>query len=161
MLYVVLCWSCLRAVLQAARFGGTGRRQYMWYLWVACGSSLLISSLLSGWFQSGIYKLTCNDCQKAYVGQTGCDFYTRFNEHKRAFQYNTTQSKFTQHLLTHGHSFGNLENTMEIIQLQKKGTHLNTVERFHIHKEVITNNHLNEDYTETSNPIFNAILKLQ
>jgi len=111
--------------------------------------------------QSGICKLTCNDCQKAYVGQTGCDFYTRFNEHKRAFQYNTTQSKFTQHLLTHGHSFGNLENTMEIIQLQKKGTHLNTIERFHIHKEVVTNNHLNEDYTETSNPIFNTILKLQ
>ena len=111
--------------------------------------------------QSGIYKLTCSDCHKAYVGQTGRDFYTRFKEHKRAFQYNTTQSKFAQHLLTHGHTFGNLENTMEIIQLHKKGFHLNTIERFHIHKEVVTNNHLNEDYTETSNPIFNTILKLQ
>jgi hypothetical protein len=101
------------------------------------------------------------DCCKAYIGQTGRDFHTRFSEHKRAFKYNTSQSKFAQHLHTHGHAFGRMENTMEILQLHKKGVHLNTIERFHIHKEAVNNNHLNEDYTETSNPIFNTILKLQ
>jgi hypothetical protein len=29
--------------------------------------------------QSGVYKLTCPDCGKAYLGQTGKDFKTRFN----------------------------------------------------------------------------------
>jgi len=65
MLYVVLCWSCLGAVMQAARFGRTGRRQYMWYLRAACGSSLLISPLLSGRFPArlsllGFLLLFCN-----------------------------------------------------------------------------------------------------
>jgi hypothetical protein len=30
---------------------------------------------------SGVYKLTCPDCGKAYVGQTGSSFYTRCKEH--------------------------------------------------------------------------------
>jgi hypothetical protein len=34
---------------------------------------------------SGIYRLSCPDCRKAYIGQTGRDFRTRYNKHKRAF----------------------------------------------------------------------------
>jgi hypothetical protein len=109
--------------------------------------------------KSGIYKLTCPDCSKVYVGQTGRNFYTRYDEHKRAFRYNTSQSKYAKHAIEQGHRFGNLENIMEILQFQKKGYHLNTIERYHIHKEVKNNNHLNEDYTDTSNNIFNTIIE--
>jgi hypothetical protein len=109
--------------------------------------------------KSGIYKLTCPDCSKVYVGQTGRSFYTRYDEHKRAFRYNTSQSKYAKHVIEQGHRFGNLENSMEILQFQKKGCHLNTIERFYIHKEVKSNNHLNEDYAETSNHIFNTIIE--
>jgi len=35
---------------------------------------------------SGVYKLTCPDCNKAYIGQTGRKFATRFQEHKKSFQ---------------------------------------------------------------------------
>ena len=48
---------------------------------------------------------------------------------------------------------------MEVLYFQKKGALLNTIERFYIHKEVTNNNHLNEDYVETSNQIFNTIIK--
>jgi hypothetical protein len=109
--------------------------------------------------QSGIYKLTCPDCNKAYIGQTGRDFYTRYNEHKRAFKYNTQHSKFAQHLTENRHAFGNIVNTMEVLQFQKKGVYLNTIEKFYIHKETVTNNHLNEEYTDTSNQIFITILE--
>jgi len=109
--------------------------------------------------KSGIYKLTCPDCNKAYIGQTGRNFYTRYDEHKRAFRYNTLQSKYAKHIIEHGHTFGNIENTMEVLHFQKKGTHLNTIERFYIHKEVTNNNHLNEECTETSNQIFNTIIE--
>jgi hypothetical protein len=29
---------------------------------------------------SGVYKLTCPDCNKAYIGQTGRHLYTRYEE---------------------------------------------------------------------------------
>jgi hypothetical protein len=48
---------------------------------------------------------------------------------------------------------------MEVLQFHKKGVHLNTIEKFYIHKETVNNNHLNEEYTDTSNQIFNTILK--
>jgi chromosome condensin MukBEF complex kleisin-like MukF subunit len=38
---------------------------------------------------SGVYKLTCPDCHKTYVGQTGRRFYIRYNEHKSAFYHNS------------------------------------------------------------------------
>jgi len=47
---------------------------------------------------------------------------------------------------------------MEVLHFHKNGTHLNTIERFYIHKEAMNNNHLNE-YTETTNQIFNTILE--
>jgi len=78
--------------------------------------------------QSGIYKLTCPNCGKAYIGQTGRDFITRFNKHKHSFQYNNHTSKYAQRLVDHMQSFGNMHNIMQIIQLQKKGIHLNTIE---------------------------------
>jgi ribosomal protein L9 len=85
-----------------------------------------------------------------YVGQTGRDFHTIHKEHLRAFQYNTQQSKFAQHLTKQGHTFGSINSTMEIVQLHRKGTHLNT-EKFHIHKEFVDNNHLNEEYADNNN----------
>jgi hypothetical protein len=100
--------------------------------------------------QSGVYKLTCQNCNKAYIGRTARNFCTRYKEHQRAFQYNTHQSKFTVHLQDHGHSFGTIENTMKILKIQGKETHLNTVEKYYIHRETLGNNQLNEDYADTS-----------
>jgi hypothetical protein len=44
--------------------------------------------------QSGVYKLTCPDCNKAYVGQTNRSFVVRFDEHKNAFKTNSHTSNF-------------------------------------------------------------------
>jgi hypothetical protein len=70
--------------------------------------------------QSGIYKLICPDCNKAYIGQTGRNFCKRYNEHKRDFRYNTLQSKFAKHLTEHGHTFGNTESALEVLLFHKK-----------------------------------------
>jgi len=37
-------------------------------------------------------------------------------------------------------------------------THLNTLEKFYIRKEYSNNNHLNEEYADNNNHIFNTIL---
>ena len=49
--------------------------------------------------QSGVYKLTYQDCNKTYVGQTGRNFLTRFNEHKAAFKTNGHTSNSAKHLI--------------------------------------------------------------
>ena len=108
--------------------------------------------------QSGVYKLTCADCGKAYTGQTDRDFKTRFNEHRRrSFQYNTPASKYAQHLTEHLHAFGDM-HIMQVIQFQKKGIHLNTIELFHIPKKqmLITTLTMTTRYLPT---IFYTVLK--
>jgi hypothetical protein len=62
--------------------------------------------------QSGVYNLTCPDCNKAYVGQTGRNFTIRYNKHKQAFCNNSHISKFAQHLNGQAHSFGTTNNIM-------------------------------------------------
>jgi hypothetical protein len=108
---------------------------------------------------SGVYKLTCPDCKKAYVGQTGRNFTTRYNEHKHAFRTNSHSSRFAKHLYEHSHSFDTIENSMQVLHHHKKGAHLNTLERFYIHAEYTTNNHLNDSHTILPNKIFDTLLK--
>ena len=108
---------------------------------------------------AGVYKLTCPDWKKVYIGQKGCDFITRYNEHRRSFRNNSHTSKSAQHLNEHMHSFGNIDDVMQILHCQNKGLHLNKIERFYIHIEAASNNHLNDDHTITPNRIFDTILK--
>jgi len=109
--------------------------------------------------QSGVYKLTCSDCREAYVGQTDRNLETRFREHKNAFRTASQSSNFAKHLMEGTHSFGPIHNTMQILQLQNKGAHLNNIERFYICAEYTKDNHLNDDSTVSPNKIFDTILK--
>jgi len=63
--------------------------------------------------RSGVYKLTCPDRGKAYVGQTGRRFATRFREHKKAIRTASRSSNFAIHLINHTHSFGLIHNIMQ------------------------------------------------
>jgi hypothetical protein len=110
---------------------------------------------------SGVYKLTRPDCNKAYRGQAGRSFSTRFIENKQAAKNNSTSSNFAKHINEQAHSFGTIDNTMGILKKQRKGPHLNTLERFYIHKEASINNHLNDDHTVIPNRVFDTILKMQ
>jgi hypothetical protein len=107
---------------------------------------------------SGIYRLTCPVCNKAYVGQTARKFTVRFNEQKHALRANSHTSKFAQNLIEHNHSFGTIHNTMQILRHHRKGPNLNTLERFHIYAEYITNNHINDNQTIFPNKIFDVLL---
>jgi hypothetical protein len=78
----------------------------------------------------------------------------------QAFRNNSGTSSFAKHLNEYAHSFGNMDYTMQIIQ-QRKGPHLNTLEKFHIHEEAARNNHLKDDKTVIPNKIFEAIQKIQ
>ena len=54
--------------------------------------------------QSGVYKLTCRDCNKAYVGQIGKKILARCNEHKNAFRTSSQNSNFAKNLIEQTHT---------------------------------------------------------
>ena len=110
---------------------------------------------------SRVYKLICPDCNKTYVGQTGRRFSIRYKEHMTAFRYNSNNSSFAKHLMEESHPFGPMKNIMQIIHCHRKGAHLNTIERFHIHTEFAANNHLNDPQTIFPNAIFHTLTKNQ
>ena len=64
-----------------------------------------------------------------------------------------------KHLNEETHPFGSIHNIMQILQYHKKGAHMNTIERFHIHAEYTANNHLNDEHTIFPNAIFDTLLK--
>jgi hypothetical protein len=70
---------------------------------------------------SGVYKLSCPECNMAYVGQIGRQFSQRYKEHKSAFYNNTpSSSSFARHHLEETHPFGPIHEVMQILQLHKK-----------------------------------------
>ena len=87
---------------------------------------------LDKYSRSGAYKLTCLDCNKAYVGQTGRSFTQRFKEHKNAFRSNRNTSNYAKNALEHSHPFGPIHEIMQILQYQGEGAHLNAIERYFI-----------------------------
>jgi hypothetical protein len=69
---------------------------------------------------SGVYQMKCKDCPLRYVGQMGHTFRTRCNEHIREIQTNGQSSKFAQHILDMVHSYNTLDQTMKILQVERK-----------------------------------------
>jgi len=116
-------------------------------------------TVLDIYSQSEAYKLSCPNCNKAYIRQIGRRFSTRYNEHTTAFQNNNQAYSFAKHLNEEGHSFGPMKEIMQVLHRHKKGPHHNTIEGFHIHAESITNNHLNDDHTIFPIAIFDILLK--
>jgi len=110
--------------------------------------------------KSGIYQLTCPDCSKVYVGQTGRSFSTRYKEHFRDYTNLDPKSKFTEHLIQSQHSFGPINNVMKPLHFTSKGRHMNTIERYHIYKETYKNNQLNDRHTVQPNAIFETLLRI-
>jgi hypothetical protein len=93
------------------------------------------------------------------VGQTGRQFSVRYKEHYKSFRDKTDSSSLAKHLNENAHSFGPINNIMGILHYQGKGTHLNTIEKFYIHTDFTTNNHLNDPQTISPNAIFDAFTK--
>jgi hypothetical protein len=91
------------------------------------------------------------------VGQTGRQFTKRYQEHKTAFKNNNQNYSFAKHLIKTAHSFGPMREIMQVLHSQKKGAHLNTIEKYHIYTEAKANNHLNDEHTIFPNAIFDIL----
>ena len=79
----------------------------------------------------------------------------------RALQYSHQTSKYALHAATQQHTFGNLQECMQILHTHNKDAHLNTIERFYIFKKASTNNHLNDNHTIPNSKIFHKDITIQ
>lgn len=78
----------------------------------------------------------------------GRSFEKSFKEHFHSFKNNNYNFEFA-HLLETGHEFGQIDDIMKILHYDKKGRHLNTMEKVCVYRETMTNNQLNGKYTVT------------
>jgi hypothetical protein len=84
----------------------------------------------------------------------------RYKEHIQAIRSNNGKSGYLNHILNTGHTYGNITDTMEIINTEKSGKHINTLERYHIYKISKHKLHMNDTHIETHNPIFEILQEI-
>jgi hypothetical protein len=96
-------------------------------------------------------------CPLKYIGQTGRPFNTRYKENIRDIKYNNSNSGYSSHILETGHQYRSITDTMKVIKIQRKGKHLNTLERYHIYKMSREGVHMNDAHVDVHNPIFEAL----
>lgn len=65
---------------------------------------------------SGIYELICQTCKHSYIGQTSRDHHTRYKEHIRYIKNNDPKSAYAQHILDNQHKYGQIHNTVTLIE---------------------------------------------
>jgi len=74
---------------------------------------------------SRIYKLKCNTCNNAYIGQPGRSITIRHKEHTRYIKTNNLISVYALHRLNNRHEYGTAEETLELLKPCNKGTRMN------------------------------------
>jgi hypothetical protein len=90
----------------------------------------------------------------------GRTFSTRYKEHIHAIRSNNANFRYSNHILSMGHTYGTITDTVDIIRMGRKGRHLNTLERYHIYKINRNNLRMNDTYIKTHNPIFQTVHEL-
>jgi hypothetical protein len=101
--------------------------------------------------------MKCMDCPLKYIGQTGRTFNTKYKEHIHDIRSNNSNTGYSNHILNTGHTYGTMQDTMDIITLGRKGKYLNALERYHIFKVSKDNLSMNDTHIDTYNPIFETL----
>jgi hypothetical protein len=77
-------------------------------------------SLRNQYDESGVYGLKCQNFPSIYIGQTGRIFKIRYKEHIQDIKSNKNRTGFSHHILSTGHAYDSMANTMEILNFQEK-----------------------------------------
>lgn len=121
----------------------------------------LIKNRSNATLDTGVYKLTCSDCQAFYLGQTGRSFKERFKEHVKSIGKINPESKFAQHINSTQHNYTNFETNLQVIHRMKKGDVLSRNEEFEIYKNKDNRFMLNNKINTATNKLYDLILNMQ
>ena len=84
--------------------------------------------------RSGIYKISWDNCNKKYIGQTKRKIHTRFKEHFSNLKLNHPEkSAIAQHCLEESHSIS--KQNLKLLKSVNKPKYLNAWETFYINLE--------------------------
>lgn len=110
---------------------------------------------VSKYNHSGVYKISCPDCEGIYIGQTGRSFNTRYKEHSNSFKKNKNDSTIATHCRDNQHKFAPLDN-LQILHRVPKSSKLNLLESLEIFKQKHNNEHclLNDQVDLWYSPLF-------
>jgi hypothetical protein len=103
---------------------------------------------------SGIYKLKCNTCNNAYVGQWGRSISTRHKEHTRFIKTNNSISVYALHILNYKHDYSTAEETLELLKWHNKGTRMNCWETLDMQAFQQHNILIEEQQVNDINPLY-------
>jgi hypothetical protein len=97
---------------------------------------------------SGIYKLKCNICNNAYVGQWDRTITTRHKVNTRYIRTNNLIPAYALHILNNRHEYGTADETLELLKPCNKGIRMNFwealyMQAFHQHNILIEEQHVN------------------
>jgi hypothetical protein len=79
-----------------------------------------------------------------YAGQRGRIFCTKYKEHIQVIRNNKGNPGYSNHILSTGHTYRIITDTINIIKTEKKGNHLNTSEKYHVYKISRNRLHMND-----------------
>jgi hypothetical protein len=99
--------------------------------------------------------LKIQNCPGRYIDQTGRSFN---GEHVHAIRTKNKKTGYSHHILNTGHSYGSLENSLEILNIQEKGPYPNTTENFYIYRTKQTGYLFNDIHANTYKPIFELLI---
>jgi len=107
--------------------------------------------------KSGIYKIKCNTCHKAYVGQTSRNLKSRFREHIQYIKNNDPHSAYAPHILNCRHEYGNTDDIMTLLMQINKPTLLFPYEQMYIQSFHHNNELIPEQLLNEQNPMFDLL----
>jgi hypothetical protein len=110
---------------------------------------------------NGIYKLTCQTCQRSYIGQSGRKIGIRYKEHFQYIKCNNLQSAYANHILQNNHEYGPIEQTMELLPKENKGNKMNTSENYYIQCFSYHNSIIEEQACTKLNSLFQLAHSMQ
>jgi phosphoribulokinase len=105
----------------------------------------------------GVHKITCNTCQKSYVGQTSHNLNLRFQEHVRYIKNNDPRSAYALHILNCRHDYGNINDTMTLLKQINKPSLLLSYEQMYTQILHHNNELIPEQHPNKHNPMFQLL----
>ena len=108
--------------------------------------------------------MTCNNCDKFYLGQTGRPFFKRYEEHTpTTINLSNLTSNYAKHIVDEGHTYTNIQTNMKPIHICNKSQKMNAIEEYYIYKEFKNNPYLflNDQLKFKSNSLYDTAIAIE